>query len=148
MDDVVQQVWLNVWKRAETLQHPKYWRTWLFRLARNSAIDNGRKQTRRKGLWQRFTERLAGQDLTVPSTAQRGMELQERHSEVLDAIEQLSAIYREPFILRHLEDWSYKQISEALNLPINTVEIRLVRARRKLRAILSPPAEPSETGES
>jgi DNA-directed RNA polymerase specialized sigma24 family protein len=35
-----------------------------------------------------------------------------------------------------MEDWSYAQIGEALGLPVDTVETRLVRARRLLRSAL------------
>jgi RNA polymerase sigma-70 factor (ECF subfamily) len=49
----------------------------------------------------------------------------------------MPAIYREPFVLRHLEDWSYRQIAETLDLPVDTVGTRLVRARRMLQETLS-----------
>jgi RNA polymerase sigma-70 factor (ECF subfamily) len=55
---------------------------------------------------------------------------------VLEAIRGLPDIYRESFILRHVEDWSYAQIAEAMSLPVDTVETRLVRARRLLRTAL------------
>lgn len=137
LEDVVQQVWLNVWKRADSLKTPAHWRTWMYRLARNTAIDSGRRTTRRRGLLRRFTEKLTGNEMTDMPRAHRDMVMHETHAEVLQAIEALSPIYREPFVLRHLEDWTYKEISEALSLPINTVEIRLVRARRKLREALA-----------
>ena len=60
----------------------------------------------------------------------------ELRAELLQAIEALPALYREPFVLRHLEDWSYAQIGELLGLPTETVETRLVRARRLLREAL------------
>ena len=60
----------------------------------------------------------------------------ETHQRVLNAIAGLPEIYREPFVLRHLEDWSYKQIAEAMDMPVDTVETRLVRARRLLREAL------------
>jgi len=56
---------------------------------------------------------------------------------MLDAISQLPPLYREPFVLKHLQDWSYAQIGDALGLPIDTVETRLVRARRLLREQLA-----------
>ena len=57
----------------------------------------------------------------------------EQHRQLLDVIAGLPAMYREPFTLRHLEDWSYAEIGALLNLPVDTVETRLVRARRMLR---------------
>ena len=55
--------------------------------------------------------------------------------------ELLPAIYREPFVLRHLEDWSYAEIGEVLGLSVDTVETRLVRARRLLREMLQGKVE-------
>ena len=60
----------------------------------------------------------------------------EVHETVLAAIGGLPELYREPFVLRHLEGWSYARIGETMNLPVDTVETRLVRARRLLRETL------------
>ena len=62
--------------------------------------------------------------------------LSEQQRIVLGSIQGLPALYREPFMLRHLEAWSYRQIAEHLEVPIKTVETRLVRARRLLREAL------------
>ena len=56
---------------------------------------------------------------------------------MLKAIGKLPEIYREPFVLKHLDGWSYAQIAEAMGLPVDTVETRLVRARRLLRQELA-----------
>ena len=40
-------------------------------------------------------------------------------------------------VLGHLQDWSYRQIAELLEMPVDTVETRLVRARRQLREALN-----------
>ena len=61
---------------------------------------------------------------------------EERMCEVRAAIEALPPMYREPFTLRHLEGWNYRQIAELLDVPVDTVETRLVRARRRLREAL------------
>jgi len=52
------------------------------------------------------------------------------------AIRALPALYREPFVMRHLQGWSYAEIGEVLGMPVDTVETRLVRARRQLREAL------------
>ena len=56
---------------------------------------------------------------------------------MLESIAALPEIYREPFVLKHMEDLSYKEIGELLGLPSDTVETRLVRARRLLREQLA-----------
>jgi RNA polymerase sigma-70 factor (ECF subfamily) len=130
VDDVLQVVWANVWNQATTLTDPRRWRTWLYRLARNAAVDAGREITRRRHLTRGFLE------ASRVGTLRAGQPDSEQQEMVLQTIRALPALYREPFVLRHLEGWSYRQIAEVLEMPIDTVETRLVRARRHLREAL------------
>jgi RNA polymerase sigma-70 factor (ECF subfamily) len=135
VDDVMQEIWLTVWRRASTLQDSSRWRFWLYAIARNTAVDAGRKVTRQRSMWKRLTQQLshsAGYDGHV----HHRLAGKEQHERVLSAIRGLPEIYREPFVLRHLEDWSYRQIAQTMGLPVATVETRLVRARRLLRQVL------------
>jgi RNA polymerase sigma-70 factor, ECF subfamily len=151
LEDVNQQVWLAVWRRAATLDDVGRWRWWLYRLAHNAAIDAGRRATRQKSLWKRLAQ-WAGraEAMTAGGWSAAGLSgggggagrasggaarliLEEEHQRALRAIAGMPAIYREPFVLRHLEGWNYRQIAQTLGLPVDTVETRLVRARRMLR---------------
>ncbi len=134
VDDVVQQVWQTVWHRACDLRDVSQWRPWMYRLARNAAINAGRDHTRRKRLAQRAGEAPSE---PVQQTPERQMVARETKQAVLQAVQGLPALYREPFVLRHVEGWSYRQIAETMNLPTATVETRLVRARQLLREALS-----------
>ncbi|HVP13432.1 MAG TPA: RNA polymerase sigma factor [Phycisphaerae bacterium] len=134
IDDIVQGVWIKVWQQIGTLMEPSRWRAWLYRLAKNAAIDAGQKVAGERRSRLAFMRSRQGR-ASVPQPATTLME-EEQRRRVLAAIRGLPAIYREPFILRHLEDWSYAEIGEAMSLPVDTVETRLVRARRLLRAAL------------
>ncbi len=137
LDDVMQQVWLRVWQRAVEVEDVRRWRHWLYRMARNAAIDAGRKKTRRRKLWQRLGEEMLGrrdQDRTPGPL--RMAAVAEDHGRLLGVVDAMPEIYREPFVLRHLEGMTYKQIAEALDLPMDTVGTRLVRARRLLQQSL------------
>lgn len=131
VDDVVQKVWMRAWQRIDQLDDPRRWKHWVYRMARNAAIDAGRKIKRKRKLRQRLTE-MATDASVVQATPARGASLREEHGRVLKAIEKMPAIYREPFVLRHVEQWTYRQIADVLNLPVDTVGTRLVRARRLL----------------
>ncbi len=134
VEDVAQQVWATVWQQIDTLVDSARWRGWLYRTAKNAAIDAGIKRTRERQRHIEFSvvEPVASRS-SDPATA---ASVAEQHRRVLRTIKALPEIYREPFMLRHLEGWSYAQIGEAMDLPIDTVETRLVRARRLLRASL------------
>jgi RNA polymerase sigma-70 factor (ECF subfamily) len=133
VDDVTQQVWTAVWARITELRDTRRWRPWLYRLARNAAVDAGRNASRRRALDARLSERPE-----TPSAASPPEMLidNEKRQAVREAIQSLSPLYREPFVLRHLEGWSYRQIGEVMGLSVDTVETRLVRARRLLRDAL------------
>jgi RNA polymerase sigma-70 factor (ECF subfamily) len=131
-DDVTQHVWVAVWSRVAELRDVRAWRPWLYRLARNAAIDAERTRRRRRHSHTAVSERSA-----EPSPAPgQALSRRERQAAVLEAIQALPALYREPFVLRHVQDWSYRQIAETMGCPVDTVETRLVRARRQLRSAL------------
>lgn len=133
-EEVSQQAWLVFWQRIGELRDVKRWRPWLYRLARNAALDAGRQTSRQKRntlQWKQEAMSSPG-----PESAETSLDRSERHAEVLNAIRSLPALYREPFVLRHVDGWSYRQIAEVMEMPVDSVETRLVRARRLLRECL------------
>jgi len=135
VDDVAQRVWMRAWREAPRLADLARWRAWLYRIARNAAADAHRDRQRcRKAI-----DELTQDPRHRPSaqlTPQSKLLAREDYEAMLNAIEALPPLYREPFVLKHLEGWSYQQIGELLELPTDTVETRLVRARRLLRGKL------------
>jgi RNA polymerase sigma-70 factor (ECF subfamily) len=139
IEDIVQQVWVRAWERLGTLENPRRLRPWLYTVARNTAIDTLTARRREK-LPASLNRQAATPDRQRknPLEAAAGQELQ---ATLVRAVQSLPAIYREAFVLRHLEDWSYAEIGEVLGLPVDTVETRLVRARRLLREMLQDKVE-------
>ncbi len=134
VDDVCQQVFTALWTRIGELRDVERWRPWVYRLARNAAVDAGRSVARQRALQGKLAEQpLVAETASLPDKRLLDREV---HETVLAAIGGLPELYREPFVLRHLEGWSYARIGETMNLPVDTVETRLVRARRLLRETL------------
>jgi RNA polymerase sigma-70 factor (ECF subfamily) len=136
VDDVAQRVWMQVWREAGKLEESSRWRVWLYRIARNAATDAGRRRHRRRKLLTSLVRRHE-EIKPVSVSAERPLVDDEQKSTMLQAIAKLPELYREPFVLKHMDGWSYAQIAEAMNLPVDTVETRLVRARRLLRQELT-----------
>jgi RNA polymerase sigma-70 factor (ECF subfamily) len=134
VDDVAQQVWAAVWTRMGELRDSRRWRPWLYRLTHNAAIDAHRTRVRRRVMIASAPLPPPAENGT-PAPPQQLSDAEQRKA-VMMAIQALPALYREPFVLRHLLDWSYRQIGQAMDLPVDTVETRLVRARRMLREML------------
>ncbi len=139
VEDIAQQVWMQVWERLSTLQDSSRLRPWLYSIARNAAIDAGQAARRRATASLDQSAELPRDVRSAnPHRVAVRSELQQT---LLRAVEALPALYREPFVLRHLEEWSYAEIGALLGLPVETVETRLVRARRLLREALAGQVE-------
>lgn len=134
VDDVVQQAWTVVWQRIGELKDANRWRPWVYRLARNAAIDAGRQSTRRRQRFQSLGTEPEGAVLDQHQEQSSGTS--EKYRMVLAAVRALPSLYREPFVLKHLSGWSYREIAEVMDMPVDSVETRLVRARRLLREAL------------
>ncbi len=136
IDDVAQQVWTTVWQRIGELRDATRWKPWLYRLARNAALDAGREITRRRKQVVFPSRGLDEADSAGTTVERLPGAASERSEAVMQAIQALPALYREPFVLRHVNGWGYQQIAEAMEMPVDSVETRLVRARRMLREAL------------
>jgi RNA polymerase sigma-70 factor (ECF subfamily) len=140
IDDIAQQVWVRVWQGLGTLENPRRLRSWLYTIARNTAIDVCLAQQRRQALAGRLENETATPDIRQPSPLRTAVD-DEVQQTLLRAVQSLPALYREPFALRHLEDWSYAEIGDVLGISTETVETRLTRARRLLREMLQGKVE-------
>ena len=136
-EDVAQSVWATAWQQIGGLQDAGRWRGWLYRLTRNAAIDSARRQMRERQV--DAQQAIDGPSVRTrqPADPVRRFVASEEQDRVLRAIQALPSHYREPFVLRHLQEWSYAEISDAMGIPVDTVETRLVRARRLLRESLA-----------
>lgn len=138
--DLSQEVFLKAYTALDSYK-PRYpFTAWLFRIARNAAIDELR---RRKGtmvsldapleLEEGEVDRQLPADSADPETAF----LRDEFQETLEtAVAGLDDKYREPLVLRHAAGLSYAAIAEALELPLGTVKTRIHRAREQLRGVL------------
>lgn len=134
VDDVAQQVWSQVWERLASLKEPERLRSWLYSVARNAAIDAGQARKRKAAIALDQVGDVDRDSRTRRVVTSPGAD--ESHELLMRCVEALPALYREPFVLRHLEDWSYAEIGALLDMPVETVETRLVRARRLLKEML------------
>ncbi len=131
LDDVMQEVCLRVVTRIHTLREPECFRAWLVILARRETIKHYRGKARRPDL---TTDEFVAMSA---SNAQRGplekLERQELCQRVLGAVGTLPEKYREVFMLAHAGELTYAQMAEVLDVPVTTMQIRLVRARRMVQ---------------
>ena len=126
-DEVVQETFIRAWQRRGDLRDPGAVMPWLSRIARNAARDRLR-------WWRRRPERARAEAEPVSAAPAADQELigAERAADLRRALDVLSEKHRVILLLREVEDMSYEQIAELLEVPVGTVESRLHRARTAL----------------
>jgi RNA polymerase sigma-70 factor (ECF subfamily) len=122
--DLTQDVFVRVVKAQELPGADNERRAWLFRIARNIAVDHHRKKNVRGAeVWDApEPARTASQDTTL---------------EVTDALRQLDALDRDVFLMREVAGLSYVEIGAACDITSDAVRSRIHRARLQLREYLS-----------
>ncbi|MBI3210318.1 MAG: sigma-70 family RNA polymerase sigma factor [Candidatus Solibacter usitatus] len=139
-NDVVQEVFLKVFRNVGSFRGGSTLKTWIYRIAINEAHNQhrwfGRHRKNQTGLEaceNPLRDSLAGNEPS-PFDLASG-----REARVLmeAALGQVSEVFREALILRDLEDLNYEEISEVLGISLGTVKSRIQRGREALRKALS-----------
>jgi len=133
-DDVVQEAFLRAWQSLGSFDLARPFGPWIARIAANLAINHVRSpQAREEELPEGHGETPGG------GADPLGQALEGEAQRVLQtALLALPAEQRAVFVLRAVEDMSYREIAEALGLQVGTVMSRLHRAREKLALALAP----------
>jgi RNA polymerase sigma-70 factor (ECF subfamily) len=143
-EDLVQETMLKAFRFADTYQRGTNLRAWLFRILNTSAINRYRKQATHPAttplpegedfyLYNRIRD-ISGQELS--EAAEEEVLSKYLDEDVYKAIHDLPINFRMPLLLADIEGMSYKEIAEALQIPIGTVMSRISRARRQLQHTL------------
>ncbi len=146
-EDVVQETFLKAWKSAKMYKkESSRFKTWILRIARNSAIDFLRK---RKHVPFSEFDTEDGQNIfaeTIPDPTPLADEIfaKGQDGEVLNqAILKLPLETREVLVLHYTNGLTFGEIGNLLNQPQNTIKSRHHRALQSLRKLL-PSSTPSE----
>lgn len=137
--DISQDVFLKVYKSIGTFKGDSEFSTWLYRIAKNTALDFVRRRKQNALSIDSSGDEGEGFDLpdeSVNTSPEKKALQNERKRMLYDAINKLSDEHREIIILRDLNDYSYDDIANALGIESGTVKSRLFRAREALRKIL------------
>ena len=134
-EEVVQDAFIRAFVKLDTFQQNSQFFTWLYRIAFNSALTRRRRKKARVSLDQvREDNGLEVSD--SGESVDEPMLRQERIRMVRHAMTQLTNEHRDILMLREMEEQSYENIAEILEISIGTVRSRLSRARRQLKLAL------------
>lgn len=138
--DVTQEVFMKAWREIGKFACQSKFKTWLYRIAVNAAIDWTRQRRPAESL--DATDTSGEEDrpaIIIPDKGPgpRDLSAQSELRRILDqAIEKLSPDQRSVIVLREWQEMSYEEIAETLGLQVGTVMSRLFYARKKLGEIL------------
>lgn len=136
IDDVVQEVFIVIHGKIETLRQPESLRSWIYGIVRRTVSDHRRSQRARDA---------SGVALAVQTELQRPLpptplDLTEQSDQVrllFDLLAGIDEAKREVFMLAELEEMTAPEISEILAIPLNTVYSRLRAARLEFEQALA-----------
>lgn len=123
-EDVLQDVWLDVYRGIRRLRDPSAFRAWLYRIARDRAYRVLRSTRPQRQL-------IEHEDL---ATSHEDADFTEDDAEqVHKALDKLSPEHREILLFRFIDDLSYSEIATATRCSVGTVKSRIHYAKQMLR---------------
>lgn len=137
-DDLTQEVFIRIYKTLEQYD-PKQGNlsSWLMRLARNLIIDDYRHRQRNpQNSYADDVDKHSFHLRAVGTSAHKEVERKELCNQVQEGIDKLPPDLRTCVILRDIEELTYKEIVEVLDIPEGTVKSRINRGRIELAKIL------------
>ncbi len=146
-EDLTQEVFLKVYKNIKRFKGKSKFSTWLYQITLNAAINRVNYLKKRHHYDSssinvtsvRGEDEDYGIDLPDPSrTSEEDVIGRETYETILSAINELPEEFRIVILLRDVEEKSYQEIAEILNVPEGTVKSRIHRAREILKKKLEP----------
>ena len=125
IDDTLQDIWLNVFKKIHKLKDTQSFAVWLYRIARNKVYDGFRRKDRFVKLPEddKFPVSVPDEPLFEAGDTEK------LHS----ALNKLKPYHREVLTLSFIEQMSYQSIADVIGCSIGTVRSRIFYAKQSLR---------------
>ncbi|MFJ7734029.1 sigma-70 family RNA polymerase sigma factor [Lysinibacillus sp. NPDC097231] len=131
-EDIAQEVFIKCYEHLDNFRHESSYKTWLYRITVNLCKDKLRSWSYRHIVLSEFFSKTK---TTNKSPEMELVGLEDKRL-IAEKILTLPVRYREVIILYYYEEMSYNQISDLLNLSLQTIKSRLYRARLLLKKSL------------
>ncbi len=131
IEDVVQDVFIKAYKNINSFDTTQRFSPWIYRIAHNTYINAIKKNSLNPLYLFDFDTLLSYTVVEDPVEKEREqLEIKKIIDKGLNNIEDK---YREILVLYYIEEFSYKEIAEILHIPISTVGVRIMRAKKVLK---------------
>lgn len=136
--DLAQETFLSAWKALPQFRSSARFSTWLYRIAANKCKDRLRARRQTEEPEDTLGANLDMAELAVDyGTPERELFQKEMGRHLEKALQAIPVLYREAFILKHVEGLSYEEMSEILGVRGETLKMRVYKARVELRRKLA-----------
>ncbi|WP_248926770.1 RNA polymerase sigma factor [Paenibacillus hamazuiensis] len=128
--DAAQEALIRIYTKINSYEEKAQFKTWVQRIVTNLCIDKFRRSKPTVSIEQHemtFVSEKSVEDEVISAYIAQ---------DIKEAIGKLPEHHRSVVVLRYLQDFSYNEIAESLDLPLNTVKSYLFRARQQLQTLL------------
>lgn len=139
-EDTAQEVFIQVFESISSFKEESKFSTWIYRITVTKSLDHLRKKKRKKRF--AFIQSLYGRNedsmIDPPDFFHPGvkMENKENAAVLFKAMQKLPANQKTAFVLNKIENLSYLEIGEVMNLSASAVDALLQRAKKNLKKSL------------
>jgi RNA polymerase sigma-70 factor (ECF subfamily) len=135
-EDVTQEIFIKIWRNINSFNILAA-KAWIMKATHNLCIDYLRRRKismlRNESIDEEYSEKISNYEDSDPQFITH---INMMTDKVKVAIKTLPENLKSVFVLYEIEGMKYKDISEALDIPINSVKVYLLRARKKLQEAL------------
>lgn len=131
VEDIVQEIFLKVWKNIKKYKHDKVFKTWIFCIAKNTALDflKKKKSITFSELDDRENEISFVESIEdLEELPDKIFDRKNLQKEIREVVNKMPAKYKEILSLYYYNEFNFREISEILNQPIDTVKSKHRRA--------------------
>ena len=130
IEDICQESYRKAFQ-AISSYNPQYpFKTWLFTIAKNSALDMLRKKNCIQTVKLVESDEPLSENSQIEISPEENMIDAQKYDAFMTAIASLPPLYKRVAELRILHEYTYEDIAKELNLPLNTVRTRIRRAKQ------------------
>lgn len=131
-EDLTQDIFLKIFKALATFDRRANFQTWIISISRNLCIDHYRSVRKERQTIAREVDTSDLQPASKERTPYAAAEHQDLRQQLRQALETLPLALRTAVVLRDLQELSYQEIADRLELPEGTVKSRINRGRLEL----------------
>ncbi len=139
IDEMAHEIFLKAYERLQSYQGNSAFSSWLYRLAQNHCIDHTRRRQRYNDVFTEFPDDHSHEMYSDGQSSDDNITTGEQMGQLQNALERISESCSIPLLMKYRDGMSYEAISEALDVSVGALKVRVHRARKELKQYLELP---------